>query len=441
MKLSASLKQLWTESKANPGFTALYVGGVAFAVAFTMVFTIIYYVHLAPLYPEYNRGTTYYLNNVTARNDNTHGTTMGSISKEFIDKYIAQSENYEYYTAGTHNEHGFIQPQDKSGDFSVVTRYTDPNFFRLYSYEFIHGRPFNEAEFESAINNVVIDTYLAKRLFGSPEAAMGKEISLGFKPYRVIGVVRSGSPIAHTSYGNVFLPYTELSKYTSDNSNKRGDARDMCGGYWSTIKFKDEAQAKKFKAEINEKVRRANLADTTGWHLNIEGSLVSHTIKTLSQASRSGDMSSSEFFRPLMLTLVVLLIIPAINISGIIGGQMDRRLAEIGIRRSFGATRSELTRQVMIENFVMTLAGGIIGLIAAWIIIVFCRKWLLQVIIKSWDLIEAPEAASVSTELMFAPSIFIFTIIICLILNLLSAYIPVRMSLRHPIVSSLNSKR
>ncbi len=48
MQLKSSLKQLLVESRANPGFTSLYVGGVAFAVAFTMIFAIIYYVHLAP---------------------------------------------------------------------------------------------------------------------------------------------------------------------------------------------------------------------------------------------------------------------------------------------------------------------------------------------------------------------------------------------------------
>lgn len=60
MQIRSSLRQLWRESRANPGFTALYIGGVAFAVAFTMVYAIIYYVNIAPLYPEYNRDTTSY---------------------------------------------------------------------------------------------------------------------------------------------------------------------------------------------------------------------------------------------------------------------------------------------------------------------------------------------------------------------------------------------
>lgn len=146
-----------------------------------------------------------------------------------------------------------------------------------------------------------------------------------------------------------------------------------------------------------------------------------------------------DYIKPLLLTLVVLLIIPAINISGMIGGQMDRRLAEIGVRRSFGATRGRLTRQVMFENFVLTLCGGLIGFVGAWLIIVFGRDMLLNLIIPTWESIDAP--ARISAEMMFAPLIFIAALLLCLMLNLLSAYIPVRMSLRRPIISSLNSKR
>ena len=68
MQLRSSLKQLWIESKANPGFTILYVGGVAFTVTFTMVIAMIFYVHVAPVYPEYNRGTTSYISSATIQN-------------------------------------------------------------------------------------------------------------------------------------------------------------------------------------------------------------------------------------------------------------------------------------------------------------------------------------------------------------------------------------
>ncbi|MDE5961512.1 MAG: ABC transporter permease [Duncaniella sp.] len=430
------MKQLLVESRANPGFTSLYIGGVAFAVAFTMIFAIIYYVHLAPLYPEYNRSTTYYISNLTVRNDKTNSMGQSSVGHPFIREFVENSENIEYSTI-VYQKQGFIQPPDQSGDIVVNTIDTNPDFFKLYSYEFVAGRPVNEAETESAINSIVVDTSVANRLFGSPEQAVGKEISITYKPYRIVGIVRSGNPIAYLSYANVFCPYTIRTK--SDNASLKGDKRDYLGDYSVPIKFKDRRQAERFRAELTEKVRRANAADSTGQRLEIQSAPISHTMRILSQRTNGDDLSMTEYLKPLLITLLVLLIIPAINISGMIGGQMDRRLAEIGVRRSFGATRGHLTRQVMFENLILTLFGGLIGFIIAWLIIVFGRNMLLKLIIPTWECIDAP--AEISAEMMFAPLIFIAALLLCLLLNLLSAYIPVRLSLRRPIISSLNSKR
>lgn len=436
MQLKSSLKQLLVESRANPGFTSLYIGGVAFAVAFTMIFAIIYYVHLAPLYPEYNRSTTYYISNLTVRNDKTNSMGQSSVGLPFIREFVENSENIEYSTI-VYQKQGFIQPPDQSGDIVVNIIDTNPDFFKLYSYEFVAGRPFNEAETESAINSIVVDTSVANRLFGSPEQAVGKEISITYKPYRIVGIVRDGNPVAYLSYANVFCPYTIRTK--SDNASLKGDKRDYLGDYSVPIKFKDRRQAERFRAELTEKVRRANAADSTGQRLKIQSAPISHTMRILSQRTNGDDLSMTEYLKPLLITLLVLLIIPAINISGMIGGQMDRRLAEIGVRRSFGATRGHLTRQVMFENLILTLFGGLVGFIIAWLIIVFGRNMLLKLIIPTWECIDAP--AEISAEMMFAPLIFIAALLLCLLLNLLSAYIPVRLSLRRPIISSLNSKR
>ncbi len=436
MQLKSSLKQLLVESRANPGFTSLYVGGVAFAVAFTMIFAIIYYVHLAPLYPEYNRSSTYYINNLTVRNDKTSNMSQSSVGIPFVREFVENSKNIEYSTI-VFQKQGFIQPPDQSGDFSVNIIDTNPDFFKLYSYEFVAGRPFNEAETESAINNIVVDSSVADRLFGVSEQAIGKEISISYRPYRIVGIVRSGNPVAYMSYANVFRPYTIRTK--SDNTSLKGDKCDYLGYYSVPIKFKDSRQAERFREELTEKVRRINAADSTGQRLDIQSAPISHTVRILSQRSNGENLSMTEYLKPLLITLLVLLIIPAINISGMIGGQMDRRLAEIGVRRSFGATRGHLTRQVMFENLILTLFGGIIGFAIAWIIIAFGRNMLLKLIIPAWECIDAP--AEISTEMMFAPLVFIAALLLCIMLNLLSAYIPVRLSLRRPIISSLNSKR
>lgn len=51
--------------------------------------------------------------------------------------------------------------------------------------------------------------------------------------------------------------------------------------------------------------------------------------------------------RHFLLVLLVLLLVPALNLSGMISSRMEGRLAEMGVRKSFGAGRKILLSQVM----------------------------------------------------------------------------------------------
>lgn len=434
MKIRSSLSQLWRESRANPGFTALYIGGVAFAVAFTMVYAIIYYVNLAPLYPEYNRADTSYVSFIQIRNDSTSNTHGSLVSRKFVDDFIANSENIEYCSVSqpTLGQTSEISTKGNVG-FKAVPRLTDRNFFRLYDYEFLAGRPFSDVEMDAEKPYFTIVTAdIAERVFGSTDNAVGQEILIDYEPYRVVGVVRRGTPVAHTSYGDLFIPYTIKPSSASDES---GSLRDYLGSLTAAIKFRDGSQRERFIEEFNAKVSRAK--DSDGF--KIQKAQVRSHFENILTTEGGDDLPIKSIIQSLLAVLFILLIVPAINISGMIGGQMDRRMAEIGVRRSFGATRGELTRRVMFENFVLTLAGGLVGFIFAWIIVTLCRRWMLQLLVSSWEVVDAP--VDISAELLFAPLIFLSALLLCLALNLLSAYIPVRFALRRPIVNSLNTKR
>lgn len=434
MQIRSSLSQLWRESRANPGFTALYIGGVAFAVAFTMVYAIIYYVNLAPLYPEYNRADTSYVSFIQIRNDSTSNIHGSLVSQKFVDDFIANSENIEYCSISqpTLGQTSEISTKGNVG-FKAVPKLTDQNFFRLYDYEFLAGRPFSDVEMDAEKPYFTIVTAdIAERVFGSADNAVGQEILIDYEPYRVVGVVRRGTPVAHTSYADVFIPYTIKPISVSDES---GSLRDYLGSLRACIKFRDGSQRERFVEEFNAKVSRAK--DSDGFKIQ-KAEVISH-FENILITDGGSTIPLESVIKSLLAVLFILLIVPAINISGMIGGQMDRRMAEIGVRRSFGATRGELTRRVLFENFVLTLAGGLIGFVFAWIIVTLCRRWMLQLLVSSWEVVDAP--VDISAELLFAPLIFLSALLLCLALNLLSAYIPVRFALRRPIVNSLNTKR
>ncbi len=436
MRLITSIKQLWHESKANPAFTSLYIGGVTFAVAFTMVYAILYYVRIAPVYPEYNRDSTVYISYISVSNEAKLHRSSSSVGKLFVDEYLSRLQNCEYITV--HNLHApvLVQPSDGRADLRLLASYVDPAFFRLYEYDFVAGVPFSQADYDSGINAVVITDKVAAALFGNSEDAIGRDISINYKPFRVRGVVRGASAVTEISYADIFSPLSATGLLEPGNQS---DPRRYQGQLGVSLKAKDPSKIPALKAEIDDAVRRINSADTEGWELSIEG------MPTNTEAVFESDgLSSTDFFkivRPYIIILLVLLVIPALNISGMIGGQMGRRMAEMGLRRSFGADKRSLCRQVMMENFILTLVGGLLGLVLAWLVLVIFQHRIFQLLSGnqfSLYQIAPPEATG---EMLFAPAVFIGTLLICIVLNVLSAYIPVKMALRRPIVSSLNQER
>lgn len=74
---------------------------------------------------------------------------------------------------------------------------------------------------------------------------------------------------------------------------------------------------------------------------------------------------------------MIMLVVPAINISGLISSQMTRRLSELGIRKAYGASARELVAQLMTENLLLALMGAIVGFLLSCLLMYLTKDWLL----------------------------------------------------------------
>ena len=132
------------------------------------------------------------------------------------------------------------------------------------------------------------------------------------------------------------------------------------------------------------------------------------------------------------IMIIVILLVPAINLSGLTHTRMRRRLEELGIRKSFGATQGELVWQVLNENFVLTLIGGMLGLGLSYLCLWLMSDWVASDCLGSNSYHEC--------FLWSVLVVFFVALCFCLVLNLLSAYIPAWRVAHTPIVDSLNQK-
>ncbi len=433
MNFRQSIARTIDEVKRQPVFSVMYITGVALAIAFTMIFAILVNAGIAPVYPEYNRPTTIELKNVDIRNDRTNSNGKAMCGWKMVSEIIPQLKSYEAATArySIWGATPTVQVGGDRADIRVSVANVDPEFFKVFPYSFMSGSPFSKAQHDAGMQVAVISDVLAERLYGSAEAAVGKPVSVDFINYTVTGVVKHASPLTVSSYADIFVPYTTCAGYD------KPEIIPWIGSYMLTFKVSDKERAEALRAEMSDAVRRINAADTTGWQISIPR--MPDTLHAALGRSTSDDNESGlRLFLPIILAIVALLLIPTINLGCIIGGQMESRISELGIRRSFGATRYQLYCQVMLENLYMTLAGGLLGLLIAWIVVKTCASSVLGLLpgsIEETDLgvIEA------TPELLFAPVVFWGALAICLILNVVSAYFPVRVALHRSIVSSINN--
>ena len=410
-------------------FSGIYIFGTALAIASTTIMAVVAYLDIAPLYPDVNRENVYYVKHLCVKRTNEKGMSVSNYSYKAVEEWFYKLKNKKEVSA----EYGFIgltPVKTAKTKTELYGRYTDPAFFCIYQFNFIKGRPFSQSEFE--LKRAVISDEAAKALFGSVNGAMEKSITVRNKEYIVCGVYEEPSMIMSESFAGVILPYT-----TADGYDEADAIFPYLGKYKFRILVENDAQADALRREIAELMRQYNSVNTefeiSPGYTDLESSVVI-------DSKGWSTFFSSTSYKILFAVIFILLLIPALNLSGLISGRMSMRSLELGVRKSFGATRGKLLRQVMWENLFLTLMGGVVGFILSWVFIYCCKDWLFMVIVPELEEMSGNSNVKLTIEMIFSPIVFLFSFLACVVLNVMSAYIPARNALKRPIVESLNAK-
>ena len=430
-------------------FSAIHIAGTAMAIAFTMVMAVVYYIKLAPIYPEVNRMRTVYFEGIEISSD-SQGMLTHYGGKAF-EEWFQNSPNIEHCSptrlaAGSgkigKNCHAYVV-KNKDEYIDVIENLTTADFFKIYEYEFLEGRPFTRQEVKAKEHVAVISDRVAERLFGKGVNAVGRMVKRSdswIKEVRVVGVVRGASQLTPDSYADIIMPYT---------LEWNGD---YTGSYSIVVTVRDNEQMQALKRELDdisaralqahpEFLRDAIFKEAKNPKMILTAKMETHPMYALRKENSQSSFRMFpgwQIFKHYAGILFVLLFVPALNLCGIIAGRMERRTAEIGVRKTFGARRRTLLNQVVAENLVLTSIGGIIGLMLSWLAIYTFRAEILGLFFDNSTLTSAP---IVSGEMLFAPTLFLGAFVAVVVLNLLAAVVPAWWSLRKPIVESMMEKR
>ncbi|HCM22154.1 MAG TPA: ABC transporter permease [Porphyromonadaceae bacterium] len=427
--LQQYFKQAWRLLKENPVLSAISIIGTALAICMIMVMVMSHQVKNAPYPPETNRDRMLYVKWMSSREKGSpnSGSSNGPMSYAFAKtcfKTLKTAEAVAIVSPFTPSAIASIPGQIFAESYDKML--TDEDFWRVFDFSFIDGKPYTKEDVDAGLRKVVISEKTALKTFGTT-AVSGQRILIDYTEFIVNGVVKDVSPVATAAYSQIWAPITTTVLPDGGEEGIQGVCR-----VYILAKSKKDFSAIKEEAEVLRK--RYNDATTT-YEAFYRKQPDTHFVYIHRKwANMEPDMKA--IVQQSAIVLVLLLIVPAINLSGMMNSRMRKRLSELGVRRAFGATRGNLLSQVMWESLLQTLLGGMVGLILSYI----AAYALKGIIYENSDMAYQLGEVTLNPASLLSPAIFLYAFLFCLLLNVLSAFIPARSVSHKPIVDSIHSK-
>ena len=229
-----------------------------------------------------------------------------------------------------------------------------PSYLPASNYTISAGRSISEADVKSHAQVVDLGSSVTSSLFPTGSNPLGKQIQLGSSEFTVIGLLASkGSSGLSNGDAVVIAPYTAVQDQLTGQSQSFSEL---------LVQGKSSATLTLAQSEVESILAAQN--NTTVANL---------PFSVLNQASLlSTATSSSKTFTALLgWVAAVSLLVGAIGVMNIMLVTVTERTREIGIRKAIGAPKSVVLSQFLIEAVVISLLGGLMGVLAGLVVVRF----------------------------------------------------------------------
>ncbi len=326
----------------DKGFTVTVVLTIAVCIAAnTATFAVVNSVLLRPLPVPDARSVLLMANRYPkAGADFGYNSASGDYYDRLRDVHVF-SEQALFRTTGRTLE---IQgtPQRVTGMLAT------PSLFRLLRVSPAYGRAFSDTEGEpGADQKAILSDGLSRQLFGSPEAALGRDVRMSGQPFTVVGVMPAGFNFIDPDV-RLWVPaaFTPKQREVRHSNN------------WQSIgRLKPGATLQQAQAQVDA-LNRANLDRFPSFkELLINAGF--HTLVVPLE-----DMLVKEVRGALYLLwggAAFVMLIGAVNVANLVLARATLRRKEFATRMALGAGAGRLIRQLVMESILVALAGGAAG--------------------------------------------------------------------------------
>ena len=254
---------------------------------------------------------------------------------------------------------------DKGSTRRAFTDVVSANYFSVMGVMPMQGRAFRAEEETPGRNSAVaIVSYNYWKREGFNPAMLGSTITIDSRPFTVIGILPQGfTGTTQVFAPEIFLPLGVYDQVANDfETENKGSLQDR-GGKQLMIVGRLKPGMTAVAAAAPLKALAASLEQA----YPVEQKDQTFTVDRLSRFSLSTSPTSGgkiTRLAPLLFGMSgVVLLVACLNLANMLLARSAARRKEIAIRLALGGSRGRIVRQLLVEGFVLALAGGLFGLL------------------------------------------------------------------------------
>ena len=335
----------------SPGFMATSILMLALGIgATTAIFSIVEGVLLRPL-PFPDSGRLMILGDVIEGVD-IGGNGEAGVTGQEIRNYIRDTHGFTSlggFRATPYELSGVGEPAN------VPSARLSGGVLPALGVQPLMGRVFTQQEDDDKTAVTVLSYTSWQTRFHGDSGVLGKTILLDRKPYVIIGVMPRGFEFP-LNPGR--LNRTELWVPMSLAPEELTESAAASWGYGMVGRLKPDftpAQAASDAAVVEAATMR-------GWPAYMAGFAVHPVVRPLHEETVE---AARPLVKTLFLAVTVVLLIACANLAGLLLVRAIRRKREMAVRLALGARAATLLRQAMLESLVLSVSGGVLGLLLA----------------------------------------------------------------------------
>ncbi len=374
--------------RRNPGFAAIAILSLGIGIgANTAIFSLVNGVLLTPL--TYRDPDAVFV----ARELTSLGTSP--VNPVHARAWAVECPSLEHVALMQSGRAELLAGGEPAALRSVNVGY---NLFTLFGVEPILGRSFRADEEQAGNSRVVmLEESVWRTRFNGDPAIVGQHISIDGEPTEVIGIVPSsfrlpfapGFDVRFEIYRPLVLSAEELAR-VNGNFN-----------YSAAVRVKRGITVEQALNEIN--AAQTQFRRPTGLSANLRATLIPvHEVVT-------GDARLGLWM--LAAAVGAVLLIVCLNLANLLLSRMASRAREAAIRTALGASRTRQFGQVLTESLLLSVSGGILGVILA--------RWALTLLVGATS-IDIPRLDEVGLD----THVLLFALVLTVLAGILFGVLP-----------------